>query len=53
MLFGTPVNDNVSVSKDVQCLKRNYTSGTPVNVSCTPVNDSGTPITLDMLIMKG
>ena len=53
MLFGTPVSDNASVSRNVQFLKQNYMSGTPVNVSCMPGNVSDTPVSLNMFIVKG
>ena len=34
-------------------MKRNYTSGTPVNVSCTPGNVSGTPVNVNMFAKRG
>ena len=33
-------------------MKQNYTSGTPVNVSCTPSNVSGTPVNVNMFAKR-
>ena len=34
-------------------MKRNYMSGTPVNVSCTPGNVSGMPVNVNMFAKRG
>ena len=34
-------------------MKRNYMSGTPINVYCTPDNVSGTPVNVSMVVKGG